>query len=201
VKKIEEKKVTKISLSTFFLILSLIAIILMGIFMYKFYNEKIEATKKSAELQTQVNRLNETVSNLQGKINSISETINDNSSNENTSSAKEYQISGTYYQKNAQGDEANYTFSSNNKVTYGALWTCSGTYTISNNTIKISFTSAVDPDGNKANVKDYGVKDSVELTIIDDNNLTDNSDGVIYSKKLDTNSANITTNYQITGTY
>ena len=197
----EEKKVTKISLSTFFLILSLIAIIVMGIFMYKFYNEKTEATKKSAELQTQVNSLNETVSKLQGKINSISETINDNSSNENTSSAKEYQISGTYYQKNAQGDEPNYAFSSNNKVTYGALWTCSGTYTISNNTIKISFTSAVDPDGNKANVKDYGVKESVELTIIDDNNLKDNSDGVIYSKKLDTNSENTTTNYQITGTY
>ena len=189
----EEKKVTKISMSTFFLILSLIEIIVMGIFMYKFYNEKTEATKKSAELQTQVNSLNETVSNLQGKINNISETINNNnnssetinnnnSSNENTQSSKVYKISGTYYQKNAQGDEPNYTFSSNNKVTYGSLWICSGTYTISNNTIKISFTSAVDPDGNKTNVKDYGVKESVELTIIDNNNLKDNSDGVIYSK-------------------
>ena len=34
----------------------------------------------------------------------------------------------------------------------------------------------------KANIKDYGVKESVELTIIDDNNLKDNSNGVIYSK-------------------
>lgn len=100
----------------------------------------------------------------------------------NILSPKEYQISGTYYQKNAQGDEPSYAFLSNNKVTYGSLWTCSGTYTISNSTIKISFTSAVDPDGNKANVKDYGVKESVELTIIDDNNLKDNSDGVFYSK-------------------
>lgn len=80
----EGKKVTKISLSTFFLILSLIVIIVMGIFMYKFYNEKTEATKESAELQTQVNGLNETVSNLQGKINSISETINSDNSDENT---------------------------------------------------------------------------------------------------------------------
>ena len=38
----EEKKVTKISLSTFFLILAIIAIIVMGIFMYKLYNEKTE---------------------------------------------------------------------------------------------------------------------------------------------------------------
>lgn len=178
----EEKKVTKISLSTFFLILAIIAIIVMGIFIYKLSNDKATESKKSAELQTQVNSLNGTISALQEKINKISETINANSSNENTSSAKEYQISGTYYQKNAQGDEPNYTFSSKNNVTYGALWTCSGTYTISNNTIKISFTNAVDPDGNKANVKDYGVKESVELTIIDDNNLKDNSDGVIYSK-------------------
>ena len=57
----EEKKVTKISLSTFFLILAIIAIIVMGIFMYKLYNEKTEETKKSNELQTQVNSLNETV--------------------------------------------------------------------------------------------------------------------------------------------
>ena len=65
----EEKKVTKISLSTFFLILAIIVIVIMAIFMYKFYNEKIEANEKTAELQTQVSNLNGTVSNLQGKIN------------------------------------------------------------------------------------------------------------------------------------
>ena len=161
----------------------------MGIFIYKLNNEKTTEIQKSTELQSQVNSLNGTINDLQGKITTISETINANSSNENYSSTKnsiEYQISGTYYQKNAQGDEPNFTFSANNKVTYGALWTCSGTYTINNNTIKINFTSAVDPDGNKANVKDYGVKESVELTIIDDNNLKDNSDGITYSKKLNT---------------
>ena len=178
----EKKNVTKISLSTFLLIIAIIVIIIMGVFMYKLNNEKTMEIQKSTELQSQINSLNETINDLQEKITTISETINTNSSNGNTSSTKEYQISGTYYQKNAQGDEPNYTFSSNNKVTYGALWTCSGTYTISDNTINISFTSAVDPDGNKANVKDYGVKESVELTIIDDNNLKDNSNGVIYSK-------------------
>lgn len=177
-----EKEGIKISLSTFFLILSLIVIIVMSIFIYKFYNEKIEATKVSTELQTQVNSLSETVNNLQSKINNVSETINNNSLNESTSFTKEYEITGTYYQENAQGDEPSYTFSSNNKVNFGSLWTCSGTYTVSDNTIKIIFTNAVDPDGNKADFKDYGVKESVELTILDDNNLKDSSNGIIYSK-------------------
>lgn len=85
----EEKKVTKISLSTFFLIISLIVIIVMGIFMCKFYIEKIEETKKSSELQTQVNSLNEIVSDLQGKIDSISNTINSNTSDKNENQIKE----------------------------------------------------------------------------------------------------------------
>lgn len=83
----EEKKVTKISLSTFFLILAIIVIIVIGIFMLKLYNEKTEETKKSSELQTQVNNLNGTVSDLQEKIDNISETINFNNSTENTTTA------------------------------------------------------------------------------------------------------------------
>lgn len=83
----DEKKAIKISLSTFFLILAIIVIIVMCIFMFKLYNEKTEETKKSSELQTQVNNLNETISDLQGKIDNISETINSNNSTENTSTA------------------------------------------------------------------------------------------------------------------
>lgn len=79
----EEKKVTKISLPTFFLILAIIAIIIMGVFMYKLNNDKIEEIQKSTELQAQVNNLNGTIIDLQGKINTISETINSNNSNEN----------------------------------------------------------------------------------------------------------------------
>lgn len=83
----EEMNSFKISLSTFFLLLTIIVIVIMGIFAYKLYNEKTEANKKSAELQTQVNSLTKTVSDLQGKINSISETINPNSSIENTTAS------------------------------------------------------------------------------------------------------------------
>lgn len=195
----EEKNVTKISLSTFLLIIAIIAIIIMGVFIYNLNKEKTAEIQKISELQSQVNSLNGTINNLQEELSTISEninsnnsnentssdaseTINNNSSNENTSSTKEYQISGIYYQKDALGDEPNYTFSSNNEVSYGSLWMCSGTYTISNNIIKINFTSAVDPDGNKANVTDFGVEESAELTIIDNNTLKDNSNGFIYLK-------------------
>ena len=89
----EEKKVTK-SLSTFFLILAIIVIAVMAIFMYKFYNEKIEANEKSAELQSQVSKLNETVSELQEKINKVSENNNVSSNNNghkiDSNLAKEY---------------------------------------------------------------------------------------------------------------
>lgn len=180
----EEKKSIKISLSTFFLILAIIAIIVMGIFIYILDKDKKAEIQKSADLQSQINSLKVTINDLQTKTTIISKN-NDNNSNANNSATQNsigYQISGTYFQKNVQGDEPNYTFSANNKVTYGALWTCSGTYTINNNTIKINLTSAIDPDGNKANVKDFGVQETIELTIIDNNNLKDNSNGVTYSK-------------------
>ena len=77
----EEKKFTKISLSIFFLILAIIAIIVIGIFIYKIYNGK------TIELQAQVNSSNETVSDLQGKTNSISETFNSNGLIENTTTS------------------------------------------------------------------------------------------------------------------
>ena len=70
------KEPIKVSLSTFFLIIAIIVIIVMGYFMYQFYNEKVIATKESAELKTQVD-------NLQGKIDTISQTINSNNSEEN----------------------------------------------------------------------------------------------------------------------
>ena len=82
----EEKNVKKISLSSFFLILAIIVIIVMGLFIYKLNNDKTAETQKAAELQAQVNSLNGTVSDLQGKINSISETINGDNTTKTTPS-------------------------------------------------------------------------------------------------------------------
>lgn len=85
----EEKNVTKISLSAFFLILAIIVIIIMGIFIYKLYNEKTIEAEKSRQLQSQVNSLNGTVNDLQGKIDSISDTLNSNTSTKNENQTKE----------------------------------------------------------------------------------------------------------------
>ena len=80
----EEKNTTKISLSTFFLILAIIAIVVMGIFIYKLNNEKTIETQKSADLQAQVSSLSSTVNSLQSKINTISETVNNDNNSTNT---------------------------------------------------------------------------------------------------------------------
>ncbi len=74
----EEEKSEKISLSTLFLIVLLIIIIVMGIFIYKLYNDKITEIEKSAELESQVNNLNETISDLQEKLDGESNTVNNN---------------------------------------------------------------------------------------------------------------------------
>ena len=94
----EEKNLTKISLSTFLLIIAIIAIIVMGIFIYKLNNDKTTEIQKSTQLQSQVNSLNGTVSDLQGKINSISNTINNNSAtNTNANSNSNSNTSSNYY--------------------------------------------------------------------------------------------------------
>ena len=88
----EEKKLTKITLSTFLLIIAIIIIAAMGFFIYKFNSEKNIEIKKSADLQAQVNDLNSKVNSLQSKMNTISETVNTPSTpvqqtNSNASSA------------------------------------------------------------------------------------------------------------------
>lgn len=82
----EEKNVTKISLSTFLLIIAIIAIIVMSVFIYKLNNDKTTEIQKSTELQSQVNSLTGTVNDLQGKINKVSETVNSNGNQENEAS-------------------------------------------------------------------------------------------------------------------
>ena len=79
----KEEKAATISLSTFFLILAIIIIVIMGLFIYKLNNDKTAEIQKSTELQAQINNLDGTLSDLQGKINTISGTINSNTSNQN----------------------------------------------------------------------------------------------------------------------
>jgi hypothetical protein len=55
----KEKTDKKISFSTFFLIIAIIVIIVMGIFIYKMYNEKTSEDGKATNLQTQINNIDE----------------------------------------------------------------------------------------------------------------------------------------------
>ena len=60
----EEKKVTKINLSTFFLILAIILIIVMGIFIFKLYTEKTELTENSIKQEEKMSGLQNNVDRL-----------------------------------------------------------------------------------------------------------------------------------------
>lgn len=91
----EEKKVTKISLSTFFLILAIILIIIMGIFIFKLYAERTELTEKSIKQEEKMSDLQNNVDNLTSKLNNISSSIStenttNNISNNTTSTEEEH---------------------------------------------------------------------------------------------------------------
>ena len=130
----EDKKALKISLSSFFLIIAIIAIVIMGLFIYKLNSDKKAEVQKSQELKSQVTNLNGTVSDLQGKINSISETINSKTANKNV----DIKI-GTFEADDGQTSDAesNYddcgvTLANNNLCSvYSGFGTCHlGTYSI-----------------------------------------------------------------------
>ena len=113
----KEKNFTKISLSTFFLILAIIAIIVMGIFIYKLNNDKTAEIQKSTELQTQVNSLN-------GKDNS----------DDVTNSKK----SNTEVNKNTS-EEALYVYSSGDNAATNGNPELLYVYEFSNNKMKFKY--------------------------------------------------------------
>ncbi|MBR2290585.1 MAG: hypothetical protein IJ867_08470 [Clostridia bacterium] len=180
----EEKNVTKISLSTFFLILAIIAIVIMGVFIYKLNNEKTIETQKSANLQAQVNNLNGTVSDLNGKINSISNTLNtnnasnttnsttnnDNSSNTNTiNKENEVNIVGKYISENTSLElytNGIFKYEYSEDISVGTI----GNYIINND--KITLISWFNTGNDVGLIVTKGEK---TLTINSDNSITDNN--------------------------
>lgn len=109
----EEKNVTKISLSTFFLILAIIIIIVMGIFIYKLNNDKTTEIKKVTELQSQVSSFN----NLQEKTDNISNISQNKMAEEkqdtkaNTQVNKEISLITFDGAKSVNSNEKDYTLS------------------------------------------------------------------------------------------
>lgn len=88
----EEKGTIKIGLSGFFLILAIIAIIIMGFFMFKFYNDKQKAEEKVETLNSDATKLQSTINSIQSTINN---TSNELKNNINTNS-KEFTVPSLY---------------------------------------------------------------------------------------------------------
>lgn len=85
----EEKSKKKLGLLTVLLFLAIIVIIIMGIFMNKIQNEKVEKSKKAAELQTQVDNLNEKIDNISNIVNANNFTDNEKQNKELSESEKQ----------------------------------------------------------------------------------------------------------------
>ena len=79
----EDRKVTKISLSTFLLIFAIIIIIIMGVLIVIFINEKNIEEQKIVDLQSQVDNLNNKISSLQTEKGNNSGIDNNSSNNSN----------------------------------------------------------------------------------------------------------------------
>ncbi len=167
----EEKNATKISLSTFFLILAIIVIIVMGVLIYKLNNEKTTEIQKSNELQAQVNSLNGSVSNLQGKINSVSETIKQENTTKNNDNINKKSISGRFAQNSPDDKESywfdagEYVFKNDGTVENANTVSTRGIYTINGNIINIQWTEVEGKPMKKSETQD------TEILIKDDNTL------------------------------
>ena len=88
----EEKKEIRVSLSTFFLILAIIVIGVMGYFIYKLNDDKTKATEQVSELNNQIKSLENSVSSLQKAIENTSNIEKDTQITSNTSSTEKTEI-------------------------------------------------------------------------------------------------------------
>lgn len=78
-----EKAPIKISLSTFFLVIAILVIIVMGMFLYI---EKSNSDKTISELENSNADMEATIDNLQNKIDTIANTIDSDNKTDNNSS-------------------------------------------------------------------------------------------------------------------
>ena len=73
----EEKKPIKISLSTFFLILAIIIIAIMGYFLYEIYDEKLVNENNIVKLNSEISNLKSEISNMNNKEDDTTNKEND----------------------------------------------------------------------------------------------------------------------------
>lgn len=149
----KNNKSTAINILIFLLILTIIAIMVMGMFICKLCNEKKLEEEKTTKLQAQVDSLNDTASNLQDKIDSISKITTEDKSTDNK-------------------DEQQ-----NTSVKINSL---DGKYINNDDKVIITYTKAEDPEGKE--MDEFPDGQTEELTILDENTLVSNN-GTKYVKK------------------
>lgn len=135
---LEEKKLIKISLIKFLLILAIIVIIVMGYYIYKLNIDKENAEVKMEEQNNKIGELENNISNLQSVIDNISNTIQTSDSNKTTKeNHKQVILNGTYSE--GATDQV-YVFTSDGNAKIGSsLEEMEGTYsTIGENEIEIT---------------------------------------------------------------
>lgn len=149
--KMEDKKVTKISLSIFLLILATIVIIIMSYFLYKFYNEKTTESQKVTELTSEINNLQTTTNNLPDKLNNISNTINSNSNNtantnsiDNTSSNKIKENENISNNSNTTNKSVKYKFESVDNAAARGYPKILNIYELTENDLSFEYNSGFD---------------------------------------------------------
>ena len=196
-----EKAPIKISLSTFFLVIAILVIIVMGIYLYI---EKINSTKTITELENSNADMENTIDNLQNKIDTIPNTISSDTSNTitqtqatsiptNTSSSSSANnltyssLKGTYegtVSYNGLTDKVHLTLCKNGMYSYNDIigTDCAGEgyYTFNGNELTLHQLLRL---GNDPGV--HIENDTIELKINDDNSITDNKLNTVLKKSSD----------------
>ena len=181
----EEKKAIKISFSTFFLIITIIAIGIMGFFIYKLNYDKTKATAQVNELSNRVSLLESTKKEptIIEKTNTNAEITKNNSDSvvDNNKSAYSYDnIKGLYkYNKKLNADSTaqyelclldNGTFSYNYMTEFDhALW---GNYIIVNDEIILNQLFTTESDVGIHAIEEGKIK----LKINSDGTITDTNE-------------------------
>lgn len=114
----EEKNVKKISLSTCLLILALIVIIVMGVFIFKLYNDKTLEMQKNKDLSLEVSSLNNTVVELQEKLDTISNILNPSNSDSNSLVSKKDESKDWVYDAEYQKNVSKESYRRGNETFY-----------------------------------------------------------------------------------
>ena len=154
-----EKKEYKISLSTFFLILAIIAILVMGYAIYNLSNQKVQNDIKVADLEEKVSQLEK------------SENVVNKNDTKVEVSLGEYYIQGMEVTPEDNGVESIKLEKNNKVLVYLPLGTIySGTYEIKDDIIICNISKETNSEGTDVG-KSTNKKATLEFKIINDKQL------------------------------